>query len=293
MCAADMATGCNGEIIQFAQALTEPIDVIVSGHSHSALDTQIRGIPIVQARSSARAIAVVDVPLDGPPGSRPATAEVRPVFTDSLPGVPAIQSMVARWRNAIAAQVNQPVARFATAMPKVGSQYPLGNYIADAQRWAAKADVAVMNNGGIRTDLLAGQATYGTLFEIQPFANILYRATIPGSALREYLERIVSRSALNAHVSGVVVRYDPSKPAGSRIIDVTMSDGKPLDDRATYTITINDFLATGGDALALPPGASQAQSLDIIDLEALIDYSRSRPQPIAAPTESRLIPTPK
>jgi 5'-nucleotidase len=235
---------------------------------------------------------VIDIPLDGPRESRVARAELRPVFTDSLPGVAAIDSMVAGWRNAIAAQVNQPIARFATAMPKVGSQFPLGNFVADAQRWAGKSDVAVMNNGGIRYDLLGGQATYGTLFEIQPFANVLYRASITGAALREYLERIVARSTLNAHVSGVVVHYDPAKPAGARISSVTMSDGRPLDDRATYTITLNDFLVTGGDNLALPAGATPARSLDIIDLEALIDYSRSRPQPVAPPTERRLIPTP-
>jgi 2',3'-cyclic-nucleotide 2'-phosphodiesterase (5'-nucleotidase family) len=293
VCAIDAASSCNGEIFQLAQALTEPIDAIVSGHSHSALDTQVRGIPIVQARSSARTIAVLDIPLDAPAGSRVVRAELRPVLADSLPPVRVVDSMVTRWRNAIASQVNQPVARFATAMTKSGTQYALGNFVADAQRWAAKADVAVMNNGGIRTDLLAGQATYGTLFEIQPFANILSRASLPGSALREYLERIVSRQALNAHVSGVTVHYDPTKPAGSRILDVRMSDGKPLDDRATYTIAINDFLVTGGDALALPAGASPAVSLDIIDLEALIDYARSRPQPVVAPTEIRLIPRPK
>ena len=287
-CTIDAAAACTGEIFQFAQALTQPIDAIVSGHSHSALDTEVRGMPIVQARSSARAIAVVDIPLDGSAAGR-ISAEVRPVFTDSLPGIRAIDSMVTGWRNAIAAQVNQPVARVATAMPKGTGQFALGNYVADAQRWAGKTDVAVMNNGGIRTDLLAGQATYGTLFEIQPFANILNRASLPGAALRGYLERIVSRPILNAHVSGLVVRYDPSRPVGSRIIDVTMSDGKPLDDRATYTITLNDFLVTGGDSLALPDGASPARSLDIIDLEALIDYSRSRPQPVVAPTETRLI----
>ena len=288
-CTIDIASDCNGEIFQFAQALTQPIDAIVSGHSHSALDTEVRGIPIVQARSSARAIAVVDIPLDGASSARRASAEVRGVFTDSLPGIRAIDSIVSGWRNAIASQVNQPIARFATAMPKGTGQFALGNYVADAQRWAGKTDVAVMNNGGIRTDLLGGQATYGTLFEIQPFANILNRASLPGSALRAYLERIVSRPVLNAHVSGLVVRYDPSRPAGSRIIDVTMSDGTPLDDRTTYTITLNDFLVTGGDSLALPDGASPAQSLDIIDLEALIDYSRSRPQPVTAPTETRLI----
>jgi 5'-nucleotidase len=178
-------------------------------------------------------------------------------------------------------------------MPKRGTQFALGNFIADAQRWAAGTDVAVMNNGGIRTDLLPGQATYGTLFEIQPFANVINRASLSGALLRSYLERLVARSALNAHVSGVVVRYDPSLPAGSRITEVTMSSGAPLDDHATYTIALNDFLVTGGDGMALPEGAAPARSLDVTDLDALIAYARSRPQPVTPPTEARLIAAPR
>jgi 2',3'-cyclic-nucleotide 2'-phosphodiesterase (5'-nucleotidase family) len=290
-CTANSATGCGGEIFDFANALTEPIDAIVSGHSHSALDTQIRGIPIVQARSSGRAIAVIDIPI-GPasPTRGMAAAEVRPLFTDSVPSVPEIDSLVSRWRSTIASLVNAPVARFSASMRKSGSQFPLGNYVADAQRWAAQTDIAVMNNGGIRTDLLSGVATYGTMFEIQPFANVIYRASIPGAALRSYLERMVSRAALNAHISGAEVQYDPSRAAGSRIVSVTMSNGMPLDDRATYTIALNDFLVTGGDGMALPPEATPARSLDIIDLDALIDYSRSRPQPVTPPTGSRFVP---
>src|SRR5688500_11796112 len=69
-CNIDIASRCTGEIFQFAQALTQPIDAIVSGHSHSALDTEVHGTPIVQARSSARAIAVIDIPLDGEPSAR-------------------------------------------------------------------------------------------------------------------------------------------------------------------------------------------------------------------------------
>jgi 5'-nucleotidase len=70
-----------------------------------------------------------------------------------------------------------------------------------------------------------------------------------------------------------------------------MADGRPLDDRAIYTITLNDFLATGGDNMELPSAATNLRSLDIIDLDALIDYSRSRPQPVMPPTDHRLVPT--
>ena len=213
-CAVDAAVGCTGEIFQFAQTLTQPIDAIVSGHSHTALDTQVRGIPIVQARSSARAIAVLDIPLDPPPGARVPSAEVRPVFTDSLPGIRAIDSMVTRWRNAIASQVNRPVARFATAMPKGTGQYPLGNYVADAQRWAAKADVAVITTAVSAPTWWQG-GDLRTLFEIPPFATccIAHRFRV---RIAEYLERW-SPADVQRTVSGVVVRYDPTKPAGSRL----------------------------------------------------------------------------
>jgi 2',3'-cyclic-nucleotide 2'-phosphodiesterase (5'-nucleotidase family) len=287
-CATNISVGCSGEIFAFARDLTEPIDAIFSGHSHSALDTEVRGMSIVQARSSARAIAVTDLPIGPQPTWTGPRAEVRPVFSDSLPGIRVVDSMVTRWRAAIGSRVNAPIARFATGMARGGSQHALGNYIADAQRWATKADVAVQNSGGIRTDLLPGQATYGTLYEIQPFSNFLMTASLPGSALRAYLERIVSRP-LNAHVSGVTVRYDPARPAGSRITSITMSDGRPLRDDATYTISLNDFMAGGGDELGLPPGATAPVPANIVDLDALIDYSRSRPQPVQPPTDARFI----
>ena len=287
-CEVDIAVDCSGEIFSFARDLTEPVDGIFSGHSHSALDTEVRGMPIVQARSSARAIAVTDIV----PGTTPragARAEVRPVFSDSLPRVARVDSMVAAWHAAIASRINAPVARFAAGMSRNGRQHALGNYIADAQRWAARTDVAVMNNGGIRSDLLPGQATYGTLYEIQPFANVLYRVSLRGSQLRAYLERLVGRP-INAHVSGVTVRYDPSRPAGSRITSIVMSDGQPLRDEATYTVSLNDFMVTGGDGLAVLAGADVPTPANIVDLDALIGYSRSRPQPIQPPTEVRLIP---
>ena len=288
-CSAGTATGCTGEIFTLATQLTEKIDGIFSGHSHSALDTEVRGIPIVQARSSARAIAVTDIPIGPQPTRTGPRAEVRPVFSDSLPRIPAIDSMVDQWRASIASRIDAPIARFAVAMTRSGPQHALGNFIADAQRWAAKTDVAVMNNGGIRADLLPGLATYGTLYEIHPFANFLLRSAISGANLRAYLERIVSRP-LNAHVSGVTVRFDPSRPAGSRITSIVMSDGQPLRDTASYTIALNDFMVTGGDALALPPGSLEPTPANIVDLDALIDYARSRPQPIQPPVGARLIP---
>ena len=99
-------------------------------------------------------------------------------------------------------------------------------------RDAGQGDVAVMNNGGIRTGLAAGVATYGSLFELQPFGNTLYRITVTGAALRDYLERVVYRRGQpSVHVSGLTIVYDSTAGEGSRLRSVTMANGAALDTR--------------------------------------------------------------
>ena len=288
-CSRDGATSCNGEIIDFARQLTTKVDAIISGHTHTLVNTDINSEPIVQARSSGRAIDVIDIPLERY-GNFPTRHEVREIASDSLKPDPAVDAIVQRAVARVAPLVNRRVAAIATALARQGSQYPLGNLIADAQRWAGKGDVAIMNNGGIRTDLRAGEATYGSLFEIQPFGNVLYSLTMTGSQLRGLLEAMLAKTAVDDHVSGLTVKYDPSKPAGSRLVAVTMSDGTALADTKTYNVIVNDFLATGGEGYNAGKRATAMKSLNIVDLDALIDYLKSLPSPITAPTEVRIAP---
>jgi 5'-nucleotidase len=275
---------CDGEIIDLARNITEHVDAIVSGHTHSLVNTHVNGIAIVQARSHGRAVGIVDVPL----GGGDAKVTVRDVLTDSVRPDPAVDSLVRRVVAAVAAEMSRPIAQIAEPLRRSGRQYALGNLIADAQRAAGKADIAVMNNGGIRADLQAGQATYGNLFEIQPFANTLYRLTVRGRELRSYLERLVGRDEVNAHVSGVNLVYAPAKPPGSRIVSVTMSDGRALRDDGTYTLVFTNFLFAGGDGLGLAGDAVKTEPLGILDIDALVRYVESRPQPLRYPFDARL-----
>ena len=285
------ATACEGEILDFARDLREPVDAIVSGHSHTFLNTDVNGIPIVQARSHGRAIAVLDVPMDKPAGRRGGTGEVRDVLSDRLAADRATQQLIETAVTPVRALVDRRVAEVRDAMPReADEQYALGNLIADAQRWGGKGDVAVMNNGGIRANLRAGTATYGSLFEIQPFANRLVRVTLPGSALRGYFERIVRSDRPRVHVSGVRIEFDTTKAEGARLVSVTMADGTPLNDARSYTLVLSDFLYTGGDGLGLQSAATNAEDLGLVDLDVLVDYLRSLPQPVVAPAEQRLIP---
>ena len=281
-CDRDGASNCKGEIIEFARRLREPVDAIVSGHTHSLVDAVVNGIPIVQGRSSGTAFGVIDL---GPEGSR---HQVRDVLPDSLAADSAVAAKVQRAVAAVAPIVNRAVATIATSMVREGTQYPLGNLIADAMRAEGKGDVAVMNNGGIRANLREGPATYGSLFEVQPFANVLYRYTLSGAALRDYLEKLVGKR-LNVHVSGVVVSYDSTAAPGARIRDVRMADGSTLRPDGEYTLVLNDFLATGGDGLGLGTAARRMEVLPIVDLDAFVAYRRRQPQPVRAPSDARFV----
>ena len=283
-CDRDGATNCRGEIVELARRLREPVDAIVSGHTHSLVNTVVDGIPIVQSRSNGTAISVTDL---GPDGSRP---QVHDVLPDSLAADPAIAAIVRQAVARVAPIVERPVATIAATLVRAGAQHALGNLVADAQRAAGRGDVAVTNNGGIRANLREGPATYGALFEVQPFGNVLYRFTLSGTALRAYLEKLVA-NRLAVHLSGAVVTYDSTAAAGSRLRGVRLASGSALAADGEYTLILNDFLATGGDGLGLGSAARRTEVLPIVDLDALIAYLRAAPQPVRAPPGSRFVAT--
>ncbi len=267
-------TSCRGDMAELAQQTAGSIDAIVGGHAHTEFASVINGVPVMRGRSSGRGIAVVDLPVSR--ADRKAVApRLRFVTTDAIAPEADIQRIVDDAVRPVAEFAQRPVATVAEDLRRVGPQYPLGNFIADAQREAAGTDIAVMNNGGIRANLLAGAVTYGALFEVSPFGNILVRMTASGTAVRAYMERMVGRGQPIAHVSGLTVRYDPARPVGERILEILVG-GAPLDPNRTYTVAMTDFMAGGGDGLALATSTDVVDT-GIVDIDALVAYARSRP----------------
>jgi len=284
-------SSCAGEIVDLAQRVTQHVDAIVSGHTHSLVNTMVNGIPIAQGRSQGQAIDVIDLPLDAPHGTMP-SHDVRDVLPDSIAPDSAINAIVAQATAAAAPRANRPVAQIAEYMkePPRGTdeEVALGNLIADAMRVEGKGDVGIMNNGGIRADLRTGTATYGDLFEIQPFGNILYRVTIGGRDLRVYFESLVGRRRPIVHISGAVLEYDTTRAPGSRLLSVRVGDA-PLEDNRSYTVVVNDFEYTGGSGLGFGNAVRHAENLDLVDLDAFIAYLQQLPQPVTTPNDKRFV----
>jgi 2',3'-cyclic-nucleotide 2'-phosphodiesterase / 3'-nucleotidase / 5'-nucleotidase len=280
---------CHGDVIDVARGLDSgSVDLIVSGHTHSLVNTVVNGIPIVQARSSGAGIAVVDFVRVSDVGGtrREVRARIETPFADRVRLDPGLVDALRLSQQSITAITGRPVARFAVELRRTGDEYGLGRLIADAQRNVAKTDVALVNNGGIRADVAAGPATYGDLFRVEPFQNRLMRLVVSGNVLKQVLEHALAGDGPDAHVAGIMVWYDLGKPAGQRITKLRLPNGKGVDDVRTYTLAVGDFLAAGGSGYRMLVGAP-SREVGVTDLDALIQYLAVLRQPISAPDDRR------
>jgi 5'-nucleotidase len=132
----------------------------------------------------------------------------------------------------------------------------VGNFIADSFRTATGADVGLMNGGSIRADeiISPGTLTKREVLSILPFKNRVIKLELTGAMLRAALEHGVARSAEDKEpgrfpqVSGVRFTFDARRPAGSRIVDLTVN-GKPVEN---YTLATSDYVGIdGGDGYAV------------------------------------------
>ncbi len=258
----------------------DKVDLIVSGHTHSRLDDVICGIPVVQAYSSGTAFARVDFSVDAQTGEvasydmnysatttyqtyygKPATykrwdtGEQVEVVPD--PEVQAIvndyAAQIEALKNEVIGHANAPLTRDSCG------ESVMGDWSADIMRaYDPSIDFAFTNSGGLRTDLPAGDITFGQVFEVMPFDNTLVKVTVPGDQLKNVLEDGVGPGTSYCggtllhgiiQVSGLKFDWDANQPLYSRVSNIRYDDDTPVDlsPTTTYTIAVNDFMATGGD----------------------------------------------
>jgi len=280
------ATACRGEILDLARALdSASVDLIVAGHTHRLVNTVVHGIPVVEAGSSGRAIAVVDFVRAGSLG-RQVRVRLETPWADAVTPDRDLADAVARAQRAVDSLTGRTVGALRTTLRRVGDEHALGRLLADAYRNIGRADVGLVNNGGIRADLPAGSVTYGALFEVTPFQNRLIVVTLTGLALREVLEHALADGTPHAHISGLQVWYDPRKPKGRRVTRVRLSSGRALDPRRRYTLAVPDFVADGGAGFAMLTSLPRTDA-GVVDIDAAIAYLSVLPQPVSAPSDDR------
>ncbi|WP_027753112.1 5'-nucleotidase C-terminal domain-containing protein [Streptomyces synnematoformans] len=301
-----------------AESFPPDVDVIVSGHSHEPYVCTVpdpAGDPrvVTQAASFGRTYTDLRFALD------PGTGDVlrgtveaanHPVLT-ATPQDPAMAKLIGTWRERSAELEKKPVGYITDDLPGRGStapERPLGGVIADGQVEATRgngAEIAMIQPGGIRADLTYtssgdegdGVVTYAEAFRVSPFETGLVTMTLTGDQLVEVLRQGFSGANEDR------ARFMQPSAALSYAVDLRLSGGARLDASSVrvagqpvvadreYRVTVNEFLAEGGNGFTEFKDGTDRRGGDMTDTAALVSYlqSASSPQsPLAPPSPARI-----
>jgi 2',3'-cyclic-nucleotide 2'-phosphodiesterase / 3'-nucleotidase / 5'-nucleotidase len=286
-------TNPTGEVVDFANAVDDEVDVIIGAHDHKYLNSTVDGKLLVQSYSYGTAFSDIDLVIDPVTGEIVAKrAEIVSTFQKNITPDAKIKAELDDYLADIAPITGEVVGEAAVEITKVANEAgesALGNLIADSMRDATKSDFAFMNSGGIRDNLNKGPITWGELFAIQPFGNDVVTLTVTGEQIRTLLNQqfAADRNRIMA-ISGLKYTWSPEKPLGEKVLDIFLPNGKKIDPKANYTVAVNNFMADGGDGYTILKQGKD-RKVWMTDLDALINYVKAQKQPISAAIEGRIL----
>ena len=307
-------TGMSGAIVDIVHNLTPTVDMVVSGHTHNAYNCQLPNsadvpIPVSSAASFGRLVTDIDMKINTHSG-RPMSISVnnRIVFRDTADADET--ALVNYYTNRVAPIANAVVGKITadiTNTNNAAGESALGDVIADAQRrytQATGAQFAFMNPGGIRASLTyaqisgteaLGEVTFGEAFNVQPFNNLVATQDMTGAQIKQVLEEsflgcfgrtqntVILQVSAEFHYS-----YDTTKACGLRITAMTLN-GQPLSLTTTYKVTMNNFLADGGDTFPGFRAGTNRVNQPGFDVDALAQYlTAALPGAVAPGAQDRI-----
>jgi len=279
--------GVTGAITDIVDRLDDEVDLVISGHTHQPYNCVIDGKPVTSAFSFGRLITDIDVNVDKRKQEVTSIAINNRIVTRDVAPAADITALISKY-NALAAPIANRVIGHITAdilrANDASLEQPMGNVIADAQLAATDdpgfgdAVASFMNPGGVRADLVYagspagegdGVVTYGELFTVQPFGNSLVTLTLTGAQIDRMLEeQFCGLNSPNSVPAGFFKVLLPSagfhytwdqSEAGAVNCDTANAvdaasitlNGSPVTASGMYRVTVNSFLADGGDGFAV------------------------------------------
>ncbi len=282
----------RGRAFAMADRFDPDVKLVLTGHTHQAYRCLRNGRLILQAGSYARLLSRIDLALDPASGRidlERSTADNLPLPAADLPAATPVAARVAHYSELARPLADKVVGRIAAGFdrkPLAGANSTLGALVADTQLAATRAaadggaQIAFMNAGGLRADwpCSAGpcELRFRDLASAQPFSNALVTIILTGTQLQALLEQQVraDRIALLQPSAGFRYRLDARAAPGRRVTGMTL-DGEPVHAQRAYRVTVNAFLAEGGDGFTVL-GQGRARRTGMLDLEATLRYLQSQ-----------------
>ncbi len=322
---AKTCAGLSGPLTGILDRLDTAVDVVVSGHTHqsyicdySTLNPQ-KPFLLTSAGQYGTAITNIKLELDGKTGDViKKDAQQVPIQSEAYTSgtttvnltnlyekfnkTPSIEAILDKYRQAVTTISARIVGTATTVINRNAAESgetALGNLIADAQQAAALtasnqgSDFTLMNPGGVRADLQTNsnnQITFGDVFAVQPFGNSIVTLSLTGQQIRELLEQ--QWSGANADRPRILqpskelsYAYKKDATAVPRATQIMIS-GQALMDSKSYRVTVNSFIADGGDNFTvLTKGTNRVGGGQ--DVDALEKYINQN-SPVQAPETNRI-----
>jgi 5'-nucleotidase len=293
------ACNVSGPIVDIVNRTDDAVDLFVTGHTHQPYNCVIDGRPVTSASSFGRLVTDIDFRLDR------RTKDIKNVRANNVivtrtAAAFDVQALIERYTTLVAPIRDRVIGNLTADLTRTADnsgESAAGNFVADAQlndTLTEGAVAAFMNPGGVRADILAGPVTYGEAFTMQPFGNNLTTITLTGAQLYEMLKQQwcglnSTRILLPSHT--VHYAFDTTKvavgaPCATAVNPVVPGsltiNGTPVVDSGTYRITVNSFLADGGDGFSvLPQGADRVGgAVDVDALERYFATGANTPPPL-------------
>jgi 5'-nucleotidase len=290
----------GAELIDVVTRLDDEVDVVVSAHTHAPYVCTIDGRLVTSAASFGRLITSIDLTIDRRTNDVVSATATNNIVTQTVAKDSATTALLARYK-----ELSDPIAnrvigtitadlRSARDTPSgqvPSGEQPMGNVIADAQLAATEASdfgdsvVAFMNPGGVRAGLFVnqisgeeepGEVTFGEMFTVQPFSNTLVVKTCTGAHIEALLEQQFVVQTPNPRIllpsDSLRYTYTASGPAGNKVDPATIKiDGVTVNPASSYRVTMNSFLADGGDGFSVFTQCTQPLGGEV-DLDAFARY---------------------
>ncbi len=322
--------GLSGEILPIVDALGSNVDVVVSGHTHQEYVCKRNGKLLTSTGFYGSAVTEIDLTIQPGAGVTNAVANTVPVINDLNATVPtgysilakdatigaAVQAYVdlsASLKNLVVGSITADIKRallvgVPTPTRDETAEGAMGDVMADVYlSGGPKADIAFINPGGVRADLIyktGGAVTFGDLLTVAPFGNTLVTVDLTGAQIVRLLEQQWEKPNCDAKTgingcgrllqpsSTFTYTWDAAKPAGAadgtgdRVVAGSLKlNGVGMDLSKTYRVTFNSFQAPGpGDNFSVVTTAGKNITRSgVIDIDAFVAYMKAHPN-LAPPT---------
>ena len=288
--------GISGPIVDIVKRLDKAVDVVISGHTHRAYNCRIDGRLVTSGDKYGTLVTAIDLVLDPQTGDVASAVADNVIVLPSFARDPRQTQLIEMYERLAAPLARRVVGRLGADLPRdadpAGASV-LGQVVADAQLAAtqdAGAQIAFMNPGGIRAALprpADGQLRYEDLFSVQPFYNNLVTLTLSGAQVLDLLEQQWQqpRPRILQVSRGFSYAWDATRPVGQRVVPGSVRlHGRPLDAAAEVRVTVNSFLAAGGDGFSVLEAGRQPRT-GIMDVDALELFVKANPLLVPGPLD--------